>query len=231
MQLPDIQQQLIHGDRNRALWVASVISDVFGVSSPVYLPWGKDAKWIPEYGSVEKLPDYTATSPSPEGDIGEGGLSELGTPVFGVIRFGGGVYNRYSRRTGNIEQAKYGGYTLPWSCLVDFSRESNVVTTEMLGGNGTVKELYGLGDWNISIRGIAVNGGNKYGDNAHAQIKHLIDWADICDAIEVEGAVFSGKGIYRMVIKKIDIQPLQARYNVIPFQIEAVSDEALELVL
>jgi hypothetical protein len=32
-----------------------------------------------------------------------------------------------------------------------------------------------------------------------------------------------------MVIKSISVQPIEAKYNVIPFQIEAVSDEPVEL--
>jgi hypothetical protein len=216
----DISQQIIHGSRNQALWVGSIISEVFGISSPIYLPWGSDKSELPAYEDVQFI----------SGEEGEE-LSVLGTPVFGIVTFEGGTYNVYDRASGQVKKVKYDDYTLPYSCICDFLRENNVITTNVLGNTGTVKELFGIGDWNISIRGIAVNGGNKYKNNAHEQIATLIERANICDAIGVNGPVFANKDISRMVIKSVKIQPIEAKYNVIPFQIEAVSDEPIELIL
>jgi hypothetical protein len=221
IQTPDISQQIIQGDRNRALWVGSVLSDLFGISSPIYLPWGADKSFPPAGYENIRL------TGGEEGDA----LSMLGTPVFGVVTFLGGDYNMYDRESGRVTKVKYGDYTLPYSCICEFSRESNVITTETLGNTGTVKELFGLGDWNISIKGIAADGIDKVKLSAHQQIESLVKWQNLSDSIGVDGDMFRGKGIYNIVIKSLDVQPIEAKYHVIPFQIEAVSDEPLELTL
>ncbi|MDR1155296.1 MAG: DUF6046 domain-containing protein [Bacteroidales bacterium] len=218
----DIRQQVIQGDRNRALWVGSVISDIFGISSPVYLPWGEDRSLLPGgYGTGEDPVAENASEPT----------SMFGTPILGAVTFEGGTYSTYDRMSGRLIQGRYNDYTLPFSCICEFSRESHVITTGVLGNTGTVKELFGLGDWSISIRGIAVNGADRGKTSAHEQIKMLVKWQDINCAINVGGEVFESKSIYSIAIKSLDIQPIVAKYNVIPFQISAVSDEPLELTL
>ena len=218
---PDISQQIIHGGRGQALWAASVIADVFGISSPIYLPWGKAAAFPPSEYPVVEVADA-------EDSLDR---SAFGLPVLGSITFDGGSYKMYDKTSGRVNDVIYGRYTLPYSCIVDFSRESNIITTNVMGNTGTVKELYGLGDWDINIRGIAVNGIDGVKNSAREQIKHLTAWADLNDAIGVTGDLFADKDIQRIVIKSINIQPLEGKYNVIPFQIEAISDEALELYL
>jgi hypothetical protein len=222
------------GNLNKVHFIGNVLREVFGIQSPVYLAnaWfnhpakmpkgyeltGEQKAQFPNYEDVRFLPAEES-----------GTISMLGTPVLGDITFEAGSYNTYNKYTGAIEKAKYGEYTLPYSCIVDFSRENNVITTPVLGGTGTVKEIYGIGDWDITIRGIAFNN-DKAGNPAHKQInEHLIKWADLCDSIEVGGAVFLQKGINRIVIKSIDIQPIEAKWNVIPFTIQAISDEPIEL--
>jgi hypothetical protein len=234
VQPPDIRQSLIHGGRNQALWVGNIISEVFGISSPIYIPWGNNKSFPPGdyeipvegWGQTGGYENVRLISQE-KGDE----LSEFGTPVLGVVEFRAGTYNMYDRMSGQVKRVSYGSYTLPYSCICEFSRESNVITTNVLGNTGTVKELFGLGDWNINIRGIAVNSGNMYRDDAHEQIKKLTQWSNICDAINIGGAVFANKDISRVVIKSINIQPIEAKYNVIPFQIEMISDEPLELTL
>lgn len=235
VKVPEYKNFIPQGALNKALWVGSVISDVFGISSPVYLPnaWiasdkkqpeGYDAKTESSATTLSEYPDFRLADDD-ESDI----FSTFGTPVLGTIAFKGGRYNVYNKSTGAVEKRQYGDYTLPYSCIVEFSRESNVITTDVLGNTGTVKELFGLGDWNINIRGIALNdNGNA---SAHEQINRLIEWANINDAVNTEGDIFADKDIFAIVIKSIGIQPIEAKYNVIPFQIDAVSDEPLELTI
>lgn len=221
IQAPDISEQIIHGTRNQALWAGSVIGEIFGIAPPVYLPWGKTASF--------PAPEYPGMRIADTEDSGE--QSAFGLPVLGTVTFDGGKYKMFDRYSGKVTEVTYGKYTLPYSCIVDFSREANIITTAVMGNTGTVKELYGLGDWEITVRGIAANRTDGPGNSAHEQIRKLVAWADINDAIGVTGEIFAEKNIYRIVMKSIDIRPLEGKYNVIPFQIEAVSDEPLELQL
>jgi hypothetical protein len=235
MNTSNYENMIPQGTLNKAHFVGNVLREVFGIQSPVYLanawfdhptimPKGYELTELekaqfPNYEDVRLLlPEASETT------------SMFGTPVLGDITFEAGSYNIHNKYTGVIEKARYDKYTLPYSCIVDFSRQNNVITTPVLGGSGTVKEIYGIGDWDITIRGIAFND-DKAGNSAHKQINQLIRWSDLCDSIEVGGSVFLNKGIDRIVIKSIDIQPIEAKWNVIPFTIQAISDEPIELTL
>ena len=234
--IPDFENSIPQGGLNRAHFIGHVISEVFGIQSPIYVPnaWfdqaGQQAAAyeIPKPLRNEPPQHYQSqllTEDAPQA------YSSFGTPVLGVMKLAGGRYNTFNRRTAKVEQTRYEDYTLPYSCLVDFSRENNVIITPVLGSTGTVKEIYGIGDWEINIRGIAFNKGDEKANSAHEIIARLVEWTTVCDAITVEGDTFYSKNINRMVIKRIDVQPMEAKYNVIPFQIQAISDQPIELQL
>ena len=209
-------------DRNSGLFIADAIRQIFGINSPVFVPWGKNIPYeAGEYPNIQLLPE------------GEGKtiLSEFGTPVFGAITFEGGEYNMYDKHTGNVVKGRYGDYRLPHSCIVEFSRDANITKTTVLGSTGTVKEIYGKGDWDITIRGIALGFRNGSGETAQEQISALVKWDSVCDSIPVLGEIFRQKEIYNITLQSISIQPIVGRWNAIPFQIDAVSDEPIELFL
>ncbi len=211
-------------DRNNALFVADAIRQIFGINSPIYIPWGKNVPYeAGEYPDIHFLPeDYIDD---------EIVTSEFGTPIFGPVTFEAGEYNTYNRTTGAVEKVTMDGLTLPSSCIVDFSRDANITKTDVLGNSGTVKELFGKSDWNITIRGIALASRDSSGLTAQEQTDQLVEWDNICDSIPVLGSIFRAKGINNIVIENLTIQPVVGRWNAIPFQISAVSDEPIELYL
>lgn len=214
---------MIEQDRNKALFVADSIRQIFGINLPIYIPWGNNTPFeASEYPNIQFVPEETILEEIP--------TSEFGTNVFGAITFEGGEYNMYNR-DGGLVKARFGDYTLPFSCIVNFRRPSNLTKTEVLGSAGTVKEIYGKADWEISIRGIAFNRRNGQGVSAHEQINTLSKWADICDSISVLGSIFRGKGIYNIVFEEFSVQPIVGQWDAIPFQIDALSDEPIELYL
>ncbi|MDU1892757.1 MAG: DUF6046 domain-containing protein [Dysgonomonas sp.] len=209
-------------NRNKALFFTDAIRHIFGINSPIYIPWGKNVPYeAGEYPDVRFLSE----------DSGDTSLSEFGTHVFGSVSFEAGEYNTYNRLTGAVEKVTMDLYTLPSSCIVEFSRPSNVTKTDVLGSTGTVKEIYGKSDWNIIIRGIALENRNSKGLTAQEQIEELVKWDEICDSVPVLGSIFQRKGINNLVFENISIQPVVGRWNAIPFQIEAVSDEPIEFYL
>ncbi len=212
-------------ERNNALFVVSLLQDVFGINSPIYFPYG-DNKAV-EYGqfkNVVLLPEETDSSD----DVT---LSEFGLPVMAPVTFEAGEYNSYDRRTGAPVKRRMSEYTLPFSSVVEFRANNDVTTTQTQGGSGTVKELYGLDDWQITIRGIAFSSRIGAKVDAQEQIDRLVQWRNICDSIPVQSPVFRRKEIYNIVINQLSILPIAARWNAIPFQIEAISDEPIELYL
>jgi hypothetical protein len=53
----------------------------------------------------------------------------------------------------------------------------------------------------------------------------------ITDTINVQGAIFNDKDIYGIVIDDLKITPVQGKYNVITYEIQATSDNVIELML
>nr|DAY07790.1 MAG TPA: hypothetical protein [Bacteriophage sp.] len=198
--------------------VAAIISEIFGIA--VYRPAPeRPAATQPTFRSVDFVGKADAEA-----------VSDFNLPVFGVVKFKGGSYNTYNER-GQVVKQRMNDFVLPYSCIVDFSREKIITETQTLGGTGTVKELYGLGDWQINISGIAFGNRSDSSAEAHRIVAELTQWANICDSISVEGEVFGSKDIDNIVIKKLDIKPIEAKFDVIPFTIEAASDEPIELII
>ncbi|CAA0228625.1 DUF6046 domain-containing protein [Tenacibaculum maritimum] len=158
-------------------------------------------------------------------------LSYLGTPVLFPIKFKHGNYNIYNR-VSDIEQKAYSDFMLPFSTLVTLRRAKIFKETKTVGSKGTVKETYGFSDWSIEMRGVCLNNPNHAtAKTAFDQHRILVEWEKIVDAISIEGALFSAKGIRNIVIKEISFGQLEGQPNKIPFTIRAVSDEPLELIL
>lgn len=198
--------------------VAAIFREVFGRA--VYMPNHNPTTGSrPTYGSPLHNEQSRAEA-----------VSEFNLPVFGVVKFRGGSYNAYDLK-GRVVKQTMSDFTLPYSCIVDFSREKIITETQTLGGTGTVKELYGLGDWQITINGIAFD--NRLGGDNEAQrtIEELTRWATICDSISVEGDIFDLRDIDNIVIRRFDVKPIEAKFSVIPFTIEAASDEPIELII
>ena len=213
-------------DRNQGLFIADAIRQIFGINSPIFFPYGKNVPLEPgQFRDIVLLPE--------ESDGEEiATKSEFGLPVMAPITFEAGEYNSYDRRTAAIVKRQMPEFTLPLSSIVEFQAPNDVIKTKLQGGSGTVKEFYSLDDWRITIRGIALKSRTEWWrEDAHEQIERLIQWRGLCDPIAVQSPIFRRKGIYNIVIEDISIRPVVARWDAIPFQIEAVSDEPIELYM
>jgi len=214
-----------------------VLRDVFGVSSPVYLPWLFRRNYHAAPFTEASTDDGIATERTPFSGIQTvtpdeaERLSSFGTPVMGSFALEAGEYNSYDRQ-GRMIKVRMEDFIMPEATIVEFSRDMVFTQTRTLGNTGTVKEIYGLDDWKINIRGIILN--DRTGSNprsAQEQEDELVRWRNICDSIGVIGGIFERKNIRRMVIESFSLQPVQGKWNVRPFEITACSDEAIELVV
>lgn len=154
-------------------------------------------------------------------------LSWMGTPIMFPVVFKGGTYRFYNSNAEPVEKPLK-DFDLPPTTVVDFRRAKNITKTNVLGDNGTVKEIYGFDDWQIRLRGLILDTPNEKAFDIQS---NLLEWEKIVDSIEVQGDLFLQKDIYRLTIEEVDFRQPQGRHNVIPFEITASSDEPLELVL
>jgi hypothetical protein len=160
--------------------------------------------------------------------------SYVNTPILQQIIFKSGQYNVIDN--GEIKTRNFSNdYALPATCICEFNR-SKVIAKSLVNGNyGRVKEQYGFDDWQINITGLIITEGNNNGSNAEifpsSHIQSLLQWDEVSQSIEVESLMFQLLNIKRLSIEKISINDIRGYGNVKSLQIQATSDEALELII
>lgn len=101
-------------------------------------------------------------------------------------------------------------FPMPYATIVDFSRPMNCSKTKVLGIHGTIKEVYGLDDWKINIRGFCIADKSREGYKTVAeQVNALCKFRKVTEAIGVTGSIFNNKEIYSIIIDNISFNPIQ----------------------
>ena len=178
------------------------------------VPIGREPVHTAEYGSIRTVEREEAMR-----------LSKLGTPIVFPVKFTAGSYKFYDYQSKIVEK-QLADFWLPPATMVDFSRVKNISRTDVIGGNGTVKEIYGFDDWQIRIRTVCHNDELS----AREYEKRLIEWSEVIQSISVEGDLFGWKNIHNLVIESIDIRSLEGTPNIIPIELNCISDEPFELI-
>lgn len=119
-----------------------------------------------------------------------------------------------------------GGLVLPNEPTIYIFGRKNVVETSLVGSTrrGTVKELIGVDDYSITIRGIAIN----YDDNKvypEDQVKAIHDLYLQNESLEIQCGLTSLLGIYRVVIKHIALPEMIGIQHAQAYELQCVSDE------
>lgn len=204
--------------------LAGLFQEVFGVRvGGMYRPEVGDGADDPttkaSYFGVQYVDDATAQQ-----------LSQFGTPIIYPIEFNGGSYKKYDN-FGEIKPQIMGDFRLPAASIVSFKRDKIISSTKMNGGYGTVKEVYGFDDWQVTINGFLIPDSTQPQGffTPLDQEKELQKWDDLACSIEVLGDLFDNKGIKNLTIKGMNFEPMRGRPNIRAFTINAVSDAFLEL--
>lgn len=209
----------ITGIDNRAV-LGQLFKTAFGVA-PVYIT-------VP-IGTPEniKIEGYNPTVKDDFVNEDQALKSIYGTPIIFPMQFRGGDYPVYDWY-GKPKMKHFDDLWLPATAMADFTRAKNVIKTNVLGSNGTVKEIFGFDDWQIRIRMLCLKD-NKYTAREYADM--LQDWFEIAGGINVYGSIFSKKEIYNIVIEDFDIRTISGSPNVIPIEMSAVSNIPAELFI
>lgn len=199
--------------------VSKLFQSAFGVSNPVYItePLKKEKPANLSFKGIETLPEYY------KGDS----VSWMGTPIMFSAKFLGRSYKRYNAN-GIIETISMNDFQLPPATMFSFRRAHNITRTNLLGNNGTVKEIYGFDDWVIDVRGLCLDEPNL---SAHEQLENMLRWEELADGIDISGTLFEQRKISRVCIADWSDNLQQGSCGVIPFQFQLYSDEDIILVL
>jgi hypothetical protein len=165
------------------------------------------------------------TSPQKmEVDLPEGadGVGLLGLPIWGTINFPNGEY------TYNGQRVQYEGLKLT-DCVADISQQKTIVSTAIAGRNGAVRELISANDYVITIKGFLVST-DKYKEPDEL-IRKLNALFQVPAALRVESAAFTRLGIYSVVLESLSLNKKPGVLNAQPFELSAVSDLPIELLI
>lgn len=228
--------------------VGELFRTAFGISSPVYidqsifgqprprviyrepepLPTAEQPAYtIPEDQAEAPVISFAGMEMLPDNYMDDALTSWMGTPIVFPAKFMGGIYNRY-RRNGTIERVRFNDFHLPPATMFSFRRAKNIKRTDISGSNGTVKEIYGFDDWVIDVRGLCLDEPNR---TAEDQLRILLQWERLADAIGIGGRLFGQREISRVAISDWSDNVQQGSPGVIAFQFQLYSDEDIILTL
>jgi hypothetical protein len=114
--------------------------------------------------------------------------------------------------------------------LFDVGQTKNIVTTQVQGRNGTIKEYISDGDFAINIKGLLVsNTNNQFPYTAYEELLKAL----YCNTeIEIESWILTELyGIKYIVIQNFEILQEVGKQTTVPFEIQALSDRPTEIIL
>lgn len=199
--------------------LSQLFSAAFGINSPIFItePLYRKEKNAFDYKGIETIKDYYQSDAT----------SWMGTPIIGLLKFKAGTYKKYDSN-GILEDRQMSDFILPPATMFSFRRAKNITKTNLLGSNGTVKEIFGFDDWIIDAKGLAIDTPEM---SATDQIKILGEWESLASSIEISGSLFTTKNIHAIVIDDYKQESVQGSPGIIPFSMTLISDDAIELIL
>ena len=138
--------------------------------------------------------------------------SKLGTPVYSNIIFNASVVGGWSDFVIN-------------DCLITVNQAKKIITTEIQGRDGTVKEYIGLDDYQIQIVG-RLNG--TYNVNPRSETKDLKTILDSGQPLAITSWWLQNLGITDVVVKDYNFPQTEGEYSTQYFSISAISDKQVE---
>lgn len=159
-------------------------------------------------------------SPAERDDPLYGRTNEFGGPIWVEITFGSVTYLDNTGITVTTPKMSF------QSILVDISFPRNIVKTEIVGRNGTVKEYIGEGDAQITFRGVMV------GNNGHYPRELIAEFIKIIKApvaIPVFSVHLQTMGIDSIVFEERTFEQEEGGYSYQGFSVQAISDAAQEI--
>lgn len=151
--------------------------------------------------------------------------SYMGTPIFDYIKVEAGNYYDW-----NGDLQSYPAYDFPFECVVELNQPSIIEETYLKGRrSGSVKEIIGLDDFYITIRGFIINYKSlDYPTTAVETFRNLIKHPT---ELGVESPFLNMFGINELVIFDRNIPQIEGSLHYQPFTLMCKSNEPYILEL
>jgi hypothetical protein len=151
--------------------------------------------------------------------------SYMGTPIFDYIKITPGTYYDWNGNLKSIPE-----YQFPYECVVELNQPSIIEETFLKGRRaGSVKEVIGLDDFYITIRGFIINYESlDYPTEAVEAFRNLIK---LPTELQVESPFLNMFDINEMVIFDRNIPQIEGSLHYQPFTLMCKSNEPYTLEL
>lgn len=111
--------------------------------------------------------------------------------------------------------------------LISVSNDKNIVTTDISGRNGTIKEYINRGDYQINVNGFLVaDFGNFF---PISRVRRLREICELEREVVVSSAFLNHFNITTVVIDDWSISEEGGTHNSVPFSLSLLSDTPIEI--
>jgi hypothetical protein len=150
-------------------------------------------------------------------------VSKLGTAVYSNVIFNKGqVLNDFG-----FTIATWNDFRID-DVILQVSQGKKIVTTEIQGRDGTVKEYIGMDDFQVTING-RLNG--AYGVNPKSETKQLKAILDAGQPLAITSWWLQNLGITDIVVTGYSFAQTEGEYSTQYFTINAISDKIVEATI
>lgn len=179
------------------------------------------------FGTYAKFPVYILGDSKPDVN------PTLGSEEYLVAPSGALVWDRFGFRhpkligINNYEDIYY----MPVVVTAEVSDDKNIVTTDVVGKSGTVKELMGDGDKLITFRGLVINSKNEAAF-PEQQVRNLNKLFELKASVPIVSKYLNNcHNIHNVVFTRRQWLAMEGYANVIKFEFTALSDTEILLDL
>lgn len=127
------------------------------------------------------------------------------------------------------EEVQY--FTFPNEPIIEIRSTKDIVRTKIDGQDGYFKELYSMGDYQITIRGIAVDESYQTEDYPEDIVRKLRTVHELRSHLEVVNPLFTLFNIKYISITDFELIPQPGAQSMVPYQFIADSDKEYQLTL
>lgn len=148
--------------------------------------------------------------------------SKLGTPVYSNI-----IFNASKVIKNKVVIFQWDDFRID-DCLITVSQSKKIVTTEIQGRDGTVKEYIGMDDFVVNVSG---RFSGVYGVNPKDETRTLKEILSAGQPLEITNWWLLNLGITDLVITGFDIPQVEGEYSTQYFNFSAISDRPVEALI
>jgi hypothetical protein len=171
---------------------------------------------------ISAITPYRGTIPQSISADSAIAVSKLNTPVYSDFSFDEGSYTDDANNTIQVD-----GITFD-TVLITVEQAKNIVTTQISGRDGTIKEYIGLDDYRITVQGL-ITGDN--GEYPEVNVKTLIGVLTAPVPINVTSKFLTFFNIKSVVVADYSLPQVEGSNSIQPFAITLLSDTTIDYVI